>query len=312
MLALLDVVMPVFLVTGMGYLAARLGYLSEPVVDGINRFTQGFAIPFLLFRAAMNLDLSAVFDLRLMISFYAGSTATFFLGILGARMIFKRRPGEAVAIGFGSLFSNSVILGIPIMERAYGGAALDSMLAIISIHAPFCYLLGITVMEISRADGRGAVDTTVTVVRAMIQNALMVGLAAGFAVNLSGLTLPGVALEAVDLIVAAALPTALIGLGGVLTRYRLRKSLGAASMTSTLSLLVHPSIALFLSHVVFALPIHMVQAAVLTAAMAPGVNTYVFASMYNRAMGAAASTVLLATAISVLSVSFWLSVLGTL
>ena len=60
----------------------------------------------------------------------------------------------------------------------------------------------------------------------------------------------------------------------------------------------------------YQLPIEFIRAAVVTAAMAPGVNSYVFANMYHRAEGVAASTVLLATAASVLSVSAWLLILG--
>ena len=48
----------------------------------------------------------------------------------------------------------------------------------------------------------------------------------------------------------------------------------------------------------------------MTAAMAPGVNSYVFASLYARGQAQAASTVLLATGISVLTVSGWLAILG--
>lgn len=308
-LELLHVILPVFIVTAAGYVATRLGYFGDNLIDGLSKFTQGFAVPVLLFRAAMGLDLGAVFDWRLLLSFYSGNTTAFFLGILGARLIFRRRPGEAVAIGFGALFSNSVILGIPIVTRAFGGPAVDATLAIVAIHAPFCYLLGITVMEFSRADGRGLGETVKAVFNAMVRNALMVGLGLGFAANLTGIVLPEVISESLSLIAAAALPTALVALGGVLTRYTIRSSLGEAAMTSTLSLIIHPAIAFTLSHHVFDLPMPFVQAATLTAAMAPGVNSYVFASMYNRAEGAAASTVLLATGLSVLSISLWLSVL---
>ena len=48
----------------------------------------------------------------------------------------------------------------------------------------------------------------------------------------------------------------------------------------------------------------------MTAAMAPGVNSYVFASMYSRGQAQAASAVLLATALLVLTASVWLAILG--
>ncbi|NNU80390.1 AEC family transporter [Halovulum dunhuangense] len=310
MSALLQVVIPVFLVTAAGYAAVRLRYFTDAHIDGMNRYAIAFAVPALLFRAAMELDLAAVFDPRLLLSFYAGNTTAFLMGLLGARLIFRRRPGEAVAIAFGALFSNSVILGVPIVDRAFGPEALAASFAIITIHAPFCYLLGITVMEISRADGRSAADTAKAVANAMLRNALMIGLALGFAVNLTGLALPDTVLDALGLVVASALPVALFALGGVLTRYRLSATLGEAAMVTTLSLILHPAITLFLTHVVFDLPRVFVQGAVLTAAMAPGVNAYVFASMYKRAEDVAASAVLLGTVTSVLSISVWLLVLG--
>lgn len=309
MLALLAVVTPVFLVAGAGYLLVRIGAFTDTHIDGLNRYAQVFAIPCLLFNAALNLDLGAVFEPRLLIGFYTGATVSFFLGILGARLIFKRRPGEAVVIGFGSLFSNSVILGLPIVTRAFGEETLQVAFAIISIHAPFCYLLGIVVMEASRSDGRNLGHTVRTILNAVAHNALMIGLALGFLANFLGLRLPVVAASALEMVIASALPTALIALGGVLTRYRIGARLPEAVMTSTLSLIVHPSIAFLLTYWVFGLPIVFVQAAVIIAAMAPGVNTYIFATLYNRAEGAAASTVLLATALSVLTVSGWLWIL---
>lgn len=312
MLLLLDVILPVFMVIGAGYLLTFAGVFKDIHLDGLVKFSQNIAIPCLLFRATMNLDLGAVFDPLLLVSFYGGAITTFFLGIIGARLIFKRRPGEAVAIGFSSLFSNSVILGIPIVTRAFGGSTLDATFAIVAVHAPLCYLLGVSVMEISRADGRGAVDTAKVVGNAMLRNALMIGLALGFVANFTGLQLPDAGDDALDMMVRAALPTALFSLGGILTRYRIRASLGEACMTSILSLCIHPAIAFVLSYYVFNLPIDFVRAAVLTASMAPGVNTYVFATMYNRAEGAAASTVLLATAASILSVPVWLALLNAL
>jgi malonate transporter len=304
------VVLPVFLVIAGGYAATRSGLFSSSAVDGLMVFTQSFAIPCLLFRALVDLDLGAVFDPRLLVSFYTGAVTGFVLGILGARRLFGRRPGEAVAIGFGALFSNSVLLGLPIMERAYGADALAPTFAIISIHAPFCYLVGITTMEFARADGRGLADTMRAVARAMFRNALMIGLMLGFVVNLGDIPLPGPLRAGLDMMADAALPAALFGLGGVLTRYAIRASLAEAGMIAALSLLLHPAIALLLSAGVFGLSEGFVRSAVVTAAMAPGVNSYVFASLYGRGQAQAASTILLATGISVLTVSGWLAVLG--
>ena len=309
-LAILYVILPVFLVMGAGYAATRSRLFSSSAVDGLMVYTQSFAVPCLLFRALVDLDLGAVFNPWLLLSFYTGAVVSFALGVFGARRIFHRRPGELVAIGFGALFSNSVLLGIPIMQRAYGHDSLSPTFAIISIHAPFCYLVGITAIEFASADGRGLAGTGRAVAKALFRNALMIGLALGFVVNLAGLPLPAAVRAAVDMVADSALPAALFGLGGVLTRYAIRASLGEAGMIAGLSLLVHPAIAYSLSHFVFHLPDGFVRSAVMTASMAPGVNSYVFASIYGRGQAQAASAVLLATGLSVFTISMWLGVLG--
>lgn len=308
MQALLDIILPVFVVTGFGYLAVWRGWFSDAGVDGLMNFTQKFAIPCLLFTAIARLDLGQSFDWRLLLSFYTGAMAGFVLGILGARYLFGRGWEDAVAIGFCCLFSNTVLLGLPLTERAYGAEALSNTYAIIAFHSPFCYGLGITAMEITRARGASGLTLTKTVLKAMFSNALILGIALGFAVNLSGLPLPQVLNDGLDLLVRAALPAALFGLGGVLVRYRPEGDLRVILYVCAVALIIHPLIARGLA-AGFALPVEGVRAAVLTGAMAPGINTYIFANMYGAARRVAASSVLIGTMLSILTIWVWLAVL---
>ena len=307
--ALLDVTLPVFLVIGFGYLAVRLTLFSDSGVDGLMKFTQNFAIPCLLFRAISGLDLGQTFQWPLLLSFYTGATAGFLAGLSGARFLFGRPWPDAVAIGFCCLFSNSVLLGLPITERAYGAGALASNYAIVALHSPFCYAVGITVMEAVRHSGRGVFGTVRAVLTAMFRTALVIGIALGFIVNLTGTTPPQVFTEAVDMMVRAALPAALFALGGVLVRYRPEGDMLTVLFVCAVSLVLHPAITWGMGQAV-GLGQQPFRSAVLTAAMAPGVNTYIFANMYGVSKRVAATAVLTATALSVLTVSVWLSLLG--
>ena len=312
MIEIFLVVFPVFLVVGAGYGAVYFNLFKDEYADALMKFTQNFAIPCLLINAIAHLDLSTVFKPQLLGAFYAGSASCFIRCTLGARYLFNRRSGEAVAVGFCALFANSVLLGFPIIERAFGTAALGPITAIVSIHAPFCYLLGITTMEFARADGRALSDTIKVVTMAMFSNALMIGLALGFVVNLSGLTLPQGLWDATEMMSNAALPAALFGLGAVLVRYGIAPNIGETAMVLTLRLIIHPCIALLMATQVFNLSTATTQVIVLTAAMSPGINTYVFANMYNRAKATAASGVLLGTLGAVVSVPIWLAILRAL
>ncbi|MBI1219229.1 MAG: AEC family transporter [Rhodobacteraceae bacterium] len=307
--ALLEVILPIFLVLGFGYLATWRGLFSDASVDGLMQFTQTFALPMLLFRAISTLDLAQNFDPRLLLTYYTGAVAGFLAGIFGARLLFGRKWEDCVAIGFVCLFSNTLMLGIPITERAYGTQALAGNYAIISIHAPFCYALGITVMELVRHRGGGIRKTATHVVRAMFRNSLVIGISLGLAVNLTGLVLPKVLTDAMDMLVRAAVPAALFGLGGILYRYRPEGDLRVIAWACAVSLLLHPAVTWGMGSALRLNPAQF-RSAVVTASVAPGVNAYLFANMYGVAKRVAASTVLISTGLAIFTVWLWLTALG--
>ena len=303
-----DVVAPVFVVVGAGYAAVRGGLIGDDPVDQLMNFAIRFAIPCLLFRATATLDLAIAFDWRLLLSYYGAAIGSFVVSYLIMRKLFGRRPGESVGIAFGALFSNLVLLGLPISERALGESGMTPSFALVSVNAPICYLVGITAMEWLRADGRSAAETTRIVANAIFRNSLMIGIGLGFAVNLTGLPLPDALNGAIDLLARASLPVALFALGGLLTRYRLSKSLGEAGVITVMSLLVQPA-ATWLFAAQLGLPDATTRAIVLMSAAAPGLNAYLFATMYDRGQDSAASSVLLATALSLFTISAWLVLL---
>ena len=308
MQALLDVILPVFLVVGFGYVVVWRKVFSTAAVDGLMSYTQNFAIPCLLFMALIKIDLGQAYSFRLMGSYYIGAASGFALGFLGARYIFKRSAEDSVAIGFVSLFSNSVMMGLAITERAYGVDALVANFAIVSLHAPFCYFVGITAMEIAKSDGDSIAQVALNVGKSMMKNALFIAILLGLLVNIADVALPKAFLDGTNMVATTALPAALFGMGGVLYQYRPEGDFGAIAWVVGISLLVHPAIVWSLGQL-WDLSVSELRSAVLTSAMAPGINCYIFASMYNRAKRVAASGVLIATALSVITIWCWLQIL---
>ena len=305
---LFDVIVPVFMIVGFGYISVWQNYFDENLINALLKFTQNFAIPVLLFKAMSEVDLAQTFKPTLLIAFYTGASSGFFLGFYGARYIFGRNWQDCVTIGFCCLFSNSLMLGLAITERAYGPEALNANFAIVTLHAPFCYGLGITMMEIIRNKGKKPVQMAKNVLEAMFKNALVIGILTGFFVNCFKIQLPGSFLTAVEMIAAVSLTTALFGMGGVLYQYKPEGDIGILVMVSLVSLIVHPSIVWSLGKT-FTLDASSFRSAVITSAMAPGINSYIFANMYGRARRIAASSVLLTTGASFFTVWWWLSLL---
>ncbi|TMV52575.1 AEC family transporter, partial [Thioclava sp. BHET1] len=198
---------------------------------------------------------------------------------------------------------------LPVTERAYGPDALTANYAIIALHSPFCYGIGITLMEILRSRGGGPLAMGGRILRAMFRNPLVIGISLGLVVNFTGLPLPKMLEDAIDMMTRAALPAALFGLGGILHRYKPEGDMRLIAFAIAVCLLLHPTIAYTLGHA-FNLTQAQLRSAVITGAMAPGVNAYLFANMYGVGKRVAASTVLFGTACAVLTVWGWLTLLG--
>jgi len=310
---LFTVILPVFLVIGFGYVVAWRGMIDGGAVDGVMRFAQNFAVPVLVFQSIAQMDLTADFSPAMLGAFYAGAFASFAAGWAGARHLFGRSPEDCVSIGFVCLFSNSLLMGVSITERAYGAQALTGNYAIIALHSPLLYTFGITLMEFTRARGlRLSVGrVAMRALTGVLRTPLVIGILAGFAVNLlmqAGLVLPEGFWAAVTMMARAALPAALFGLGGVLLRYRPAGDAGAIAMCCACALLLHPAITFGFGRAL-GLDTVALRSSVVTAAMPPGINAYLFASMYASAQRVAASTVLIATALSVLTAWMWLGLL---
>ena len=309
MLQILEIVLPVFLVIGTGYAAAYLKVFTAEQSGALMRFATQIAIPCLLFLAISRLDLQAEFQVGVLVPFFVGALASFALTSLGAWFLFGHTPGYRIAIGFAGMFSNLVLIGLAIVELAFGAEALKPAFAIVALHAPFCYIIGITAMEVSRADGVGFKGTVKAVIKQVFSNAITVSLLLGIAANLLNLTPPTALNTALELLSRAALPVALFALGAVLVKYKISSSIGEISMISLNMLILHPVIAYVLGRYVFKLDHDVLKVVVLMAAMPPGMNAYAFADLYDRAKGIAASSVLVSTVLAIVSISIWLVLL---
>lgn len=308
MQTLISVILPVFLVIGFGYLANWLLGAKLALFDGLMSYAQGFAFPVLLFRGVSRLHLGETFDMPMLAAFYIGVTTCFFAGLLGARLLFKRDWPDCVVIGFATAFSNGAILGLSITERAYSAEAIRYNFAILALHAPFIYIIATTAMEIVRAEGRGAGGTLVSVLRAMARNPLMIGIGLGALVNVTALPIPAPVAQSIDMVAASAIPAALFALGGVIAAYKPEGDLRLVAYIVAVSLVLHPGLVYGLG-TLFGIGTGPMRSAVVTAAMAPGVNGYVFASLYGVAKRVSATAVLVGTAVSILSIWLWLMVL---
>ena len=116
----------------------------------------------------------------------------------------------------------------------------------------------------------------------------------------------------VDKIGGVAGTLALLALGLGLRKFGVSGNVRAALALAGLKLVVMPVIALVIVLYVMPLPPVWAKVAVIVAACPSGSNVYVVAARFRTGEGLASSTIVLAIALSVLSIAFWLNVVDLL
>jgi malonate transporter and related proteins len=310
MLGILNVVIPVFAIIALGYLAVRYRLYPAEGVRGLVAFVNNFLTPCLLFQSMLHADFDTAFNWSVIGPFYIGALVSFILGAIIAVRFFKNRPGEWVSSGFAAMFTNTVLIGIPILHRAYGEAALQVAFSIIAFHASVLITIGMLVMELVRRDGAPLHKALGVAAVRIVSNPLLWGVALGVAGNIANLTLIEPAEAFFTMMAAAVVPVALFGLGGALNEYRLADNWPQALAMSALKLVLQPLIAWLLMVPLLRVDPEVARYGVLLAAMPAGINVYVFATYYNRAVNVATNTILISTVLSILTVSGWLLLIG--
>lgn len=216
MLDILGVTFPFFAVVGIGYLAARTGFLPAAAVPGLNVFVLYFALTAMLFKLASETPLLQMVDPVVVGVWLLASLACLSL----ATAVGRRRGRSWLDSSFGGLVAvmpNSGFMGIPLLIALLGTAATGPIGATLLVD-------GIVVQSIAVAlSHRGApgLNALAQARGALVQvsrNPLPWALIIGALFGTTGLALPGPVDDVVTMLSTAASPVALFTIGAVLAR----------------------------------------------------------------------------------------------
>lgn len=305
---LVEIIAPIFGIVLIGWLAARLRAFDEAATRGLSLFVFNFAIPVMLARTLARAELPAQPEWELILAYFTGAFLVFGLAMALARGPFGRRGAEPAIFGITAAFSNTIILGIPIVLQAYGEAAAVPLSLIVAFHSALLFTATTIAAEAATAAALSWRGVLVNIGRGLATNPILWGIATGLALNLLGVPLPTVLDRLAEILGGAALPAALFALGANLSRFRLAGSLRVAGVLSLLKILLHPLLVGLLA-VLFDLEPVSATAAVTLAALPTGINAYLFAARYQAAVPEATSTILVSTLASVATVGLLLAYL---
>ncbi len=304
MTALALIVLPVFGLIAIGYLARLCGLLSDKTGDGLSDFVFSLGVPCLIFTTLARATIPPVQPWGYWVAYFAGAGFVWLVATLIARGPFAATPREGIVAGFAAGQSNTVFVGVPMILQAYGDAGAVPLSLLLAIHLPVMMTIATLL-----AEGRSA--SPLLIAKRLLTHPIIVGVLLGSAVRLlPGGMLPTPAWQILDLIASATVPCALIAMGVALRRYGFAAGWQLPAIVSALKLIVHPLIVFLLATRVFSMPPAWAGVAVLFAACPSGINAYLFADRYKEGVSLASSTLALSTALAVATSIFWLWMLG--
>lgn len=301
---ILTIVAPVFLVMAAGFIAVRRKLIDQATIGTLAQFVLYFALPALIIQALSNGNLGEQLQPLFIAAYGGGALATY----IAAFIVFRVMLGNAAALAgiksFGSAFSNSAFIGYPLLVMVYD----QPPVAIFAMALLFENVVLMPLVLISQewmASAEHAINgraLAATIGRRICTNPIMIAIAIGVILAVTGLSLPAVIGNTLDLLGRASAGAALFFIGASLAGRQVGEHRGDALQIASFKLIVHPALVLLLLALLPAFDSDYQQAALLLAACPMLTIFPVISSQYGFTALASAS-LLVTTAASMLTIS---------
>ena len=285
-------------VIAVGWLVARTGTFGSDAAGVLSRLSYVVATPALLLLTLADADPGVLVSPALVAT--AGSAVLCALLFAGpARWRWRLRPAELTAGGLASSYVNAGNLGVPISVYVLDDASVVApvLLFQVLVMAP----VGLAVLAGSRAGPAGSRPRWQVVLQPLA-TPVVVGCGLGVLLSATGVQLPAVVLQPLELTAGLAVPAALLAYGMGLhgaPRPASGEGAGRVWLAVALKTLAQPALAYALGRWVAGLDGAALLAVTVTSALPTAHNVYVYASSYDRGTLLARDVVLLSTVLSV-------------
>lgn len=291
-----NMVIPVFLVMVVGYICRQLKMVSAENVSAMNKLVFRLFLPVSLAKSLMTLSPNADINYSVMLYCALGVVATFIAAIIIVPRLVKGNPQRGAMIQ--AMFrSNYAILGIPLIESLFpaGDGGVSAMMVMVTV--PLFNVLAVVTLETYR----GGSFNPVKIIKGIIKNPLIISCVIGFAVYLSGIKVPELAMSTVSKLASVASPLALFSLGATIDLKKLTGNMKLIVPTVACRLVIVPGALLAIA---YALGYRGADFAALMIAFGSpcAVSSYTMAAQMDSDGELAAQLVMTTTVLSVFSI----------
>lgn len=290
---------PLFGLVMVGYAVASLPFWKKRWTELGSKIVFAGPLPLLLFHMMSNVRSAPAVDARLLIAFFGSCFIVFLVGRAVAALVFRLDGVAQSVFALGGVFSNNVLLGVPLAQLTLGPAALPCVALVLVFNALTLWTLVTVSVEWAR-HGELSLAGLKSTAMSVLSNPIIVAILSGTLFGLSGLELPGPIDGALSTVGSAAGPLALLVLGMGISRYGVREGLTQSLAICAIKLVVQPVVVWLLASWL-GLPLLERQVVVLLGSLAVGANVYLMAAQFETLQGPVAGSLVLSTALAALT-----------
>ncbi|MFW6250810.1 MAG: AEC family transporter [Alkalispirochaetaceae bacterium] len=296
-------IMPLFIVMALGYVLKKLGVLDQPLVGYLNKLLTTVLLPALLFRSTSRTEISEVGSASL------GFLAAVILVAAVAIVVSLGVPRSARGAFIQSSFrGNLAYLGLPVVGAVFGEGAISVAAAILAAGLILHVILTILLLQILDPD-RPDLDLRANL-KTIVTNPLILSAVAGLLFSATGLSLPTLLADPLDLLGRSALPLALLVIGCTVSFRGIRARLSLTLLAVAFKLVLMPALAFVIMSFLFPAESEILQIVVIMAASPTAILAQTFAEAFNADGHLTAATVALSTILGILAFPLWSALLG--
>lgn len=295
---------PVILFIALGFFAGRRGWIRAASVKDLSNLVFMVLTPALLFRTMSTVHVQDL-DFEPVAVYFAAAGLIF-----TATLAVQGFSTLAAARGLANTFSNTIMIGVPLVGLVFGEAGLVTLFTLISVHALILLTAATVVFELAAARehaGRsgGAQQpmwrTVLQAVRNGIVHPVPLPIIAGLLFAQTGLAVPEMLGKPLQLLGQALGPIALLLVGVTLAFSPVGTHFKAALRIALVKNLVHP---LVLGTLGWALGLSGLSLGVMVAAAAlpVGANVFLFTQRYEVAQEEVTASIAVSTALALVTV----------
>lgn len=235
MTAILNSLIPVFLVIALGALIKRADFPGEGLWAPLDRLTYYIFFPALLLHTLATADLASFDVWPMAYALWAG------LFSMVAVLMLIRGLSSLSGPQFSSVFQGAArwngFVALAAIGQLYGPEGVTLAAVSFAVLVPTVNVLSVLILTRYAGDEPAGLGT---VLRLLSKNPLILACAAGIVLNMTGLRLPGPLEPTADILGKAALTIGLLAIGAGLRLDHAFETKGIVLLTSTLKLLVMP------------------------------------------------------------------------